>query len=421
MKKIFIVLSLLSVSSAHASVTLEEAFRSTLKENERVKEQRELTSQADDRIGQVTGGLFPQLTFNAQHFMQPSPGVQFEQFAPPHQTTLNFNVTQPLFRGLREFAGIRKARHMRDGQSASEEWNRLLLFQEVAASYLQVLTYEQDLRNLRAQSKVYADRSQEMQTRRKRGESSRSEALSAESAEASLLAELRMVEGQLEAAREYFSFLTGLPADSKLASPDGVVPKTLPTLEECLKNAGERYDVKSAMETFKAAEAAVSLAWGAHLPSLDAGANYYLLRPGFNKDVNWDVNVRLVVPLFEGGATSAGVRLAVSEKSVAELRLERTKRSALQEIRSAHSKLRARIDHLEKLRRSVSLSTENVKVLQTEFKRGLARNLDVQLALSESRVANRGFDQASFAAQLEYYQLQIASAQIPAPLQGALK
>jgi outer membrane protein len=421
MKNILLVLILVSVSNSFASVTLEQAFRSTLTENVRVREQRELTHQAEEGVNQVIGGIFPQISFNAQHIMQPTPGPQFLDFSPPHQTTLSFSVSQPLFRGLREFAGLRKARYLRDGQGASEEWNRLVLFQEVATSFLQVLTFEQDLRNLRAQSKVYADRSQDMQARRKRGESSQSEALSTESAEASLLAELRLVEGQLEGSREYFSFLTGLPADTKLVVPEGVVPQNLPSLEECLKHAGERHDVRAATEAFNAASESVSIAWGAHLPTLDATGNYYLMRPGFFNDLKWDIGIRLVVPIFEGGSTSSGVRMALSEKAVAELRLERAKRSAVQEIRSAHSKLRARVDHLEKLRRSVALSTENVKVLQKEFKRGLARNLDVQLALAESRMANRGLDQASFAALLEYYQLEIASAQIPAPMQGALK
>jgi outer membrane protein len=68
---------------------------------------------------------------------------------------------------------------------------------------------------------------------------------------------------------------------------------------------------------------------------------------------------------------------------------------------------------MKNLKKSAELSRKNTTLLARDYKRGLARNIDVQLALTEFRISQRSFDQAHFAAQLDMYQLRAAIGRLP--------
>jgi outer membrane protein len=402
-------------ASAVTATSLDDAFKSALTKSETLRQSDERYYQSDERVGQGWGGVLPNLSFQLTHQIQAQPESEVaQQFSPQNQTTANFQVSQPLFKGLREFYGLSQLDSLRSAQESLKQSTRLRLFQDVSSNYLTILSLEQDAKNLREQSELYDKRVGELEARAKRGESNQSEVLSAQSTHSSLMAEIRLQEGQLEVARENFHFLTGLPRDSSLTDPAMIAKLGGPqNLEKYIQRVEDRPDVKEAVHNYEAAREAVSVAWGAHWPEIDAVGNYYLTRPGFLQDVKWDVGLRLKVPLFEGGATHSKVREAISKRKEAELELEKTRRAALAEIRSLHQRLAARLDHMTRLKRSAELSRKNSQVVQRDYRRGLTRSIDVQLALTEFRVAQRSFDQARFTAQMDYLQLQAAAAMVP--------
>lgn len=408
-------LAVVTYAAGATPVSLDDAFKASLAKNEGILLGKEQLGQAEDRVAQVRGGIFPNVSFNVFHQIQPEPADPVaKSFSPGQQTTVNFSVSQPLFRGLREFAGLSQLQHLRSAQEATQDQLVTRLYQEVAANYLQILSYEQDLRNLREQLDLYQKRASDLAGRAQRGESNQTDVISAQATHASLSAEIRLTEGQSEVARENFVFLTGLPRESALADPKIGDGKSLAPVETFLAQIEKRPDVQAARERLEAGQKGVSVAWGAHLPTLDAVGNYYLARPGFLSDLKWDVGLRLTVPLFEGLATQAKVSEAISKRREAELELARTRRAAIQEIRSLHDRAKARFDHLQHLQKSAELSQKNSLLMQRDYRRGLARNIDVQLALTEGRIAQRGYDQAYYSAQLETIQLQAAAALLPA-------
>jgi outer membrane protein len=409
-------LAFTEIALASAPVSLAESYRAAVARSEVVGESREQVRQADLRVDQVRGGIFPQLSFNLHHLIQPEPSDPVaREFSPGQQTTMNFSVSQPVFRGLREFNGLSQLRHLRSSSEAQEKDSEQQLFVELAAGFLTILSLEQDHKNLEDQLSLYEKRLDELKKRAGRGESNASEVVSAEATQAALSAELRLVEGQLAVSRETFHFLTGLDRQSRLVDPDIIGQRGGPkNVETYLQRTENRPDVQAAAERYEAARSEVSVAWGEHFPSVDIVGNYYVQRPGFLRDLNWDVGVRVAVPIFEGGATQARIEEAISKRKQAELALQRARRSAEQEIRSIHQRLLARLDHMTRLRRSTELSKKNTTLLQRDYRRGLARNIDVQTALAEFRIAQRSFDQARFSAQLDMLQLQAAAALAPA-------
>lgn len=400
-----------------APTSLDQAFHAALERDESVRQSDEQVVQASARLARVRGGLFPDLSFSAYHLMQPEPDDPIaREFSPPQQTTLTFTARQAIFRGFREFAGMSQ-----QGQlvAAREEGRKLRiqeLYERVAVSYFNVLSLEQDLKNLSEQVEIYSERVGDLRARTRRGESSSTELLSSQSTANSLQAEQRLVQGQLQVARETFRSLTGLSKDSELVDP-ALIPRDgktrVETLDRYLSRIEKRPDIQAAIAELNASDDGILIARGAHFPTIDAVGNYYVRRPGFFKDINWDVSIQVQVPLFAGGSTQAQVREAASRNRESDLELARVRRLAEDEIRGLHESLRARIEHLTLLRQAAALSGENAQVSRREFKRGLVRSIDVQLALSEYRVARRALDQAHFAAQLDLLRLEIASGKEP--------
>lgn len=397
-----------------AAVPMDQAFHSALEQSESVRQSQERVVQAQERVSQVKGGLFPDVSFNATYVLQPTPSDPIAaEFSPPRQTTAQFSLVQPVFRGLREFAGLRQQKELASAEEARRQQSLQRLYQDVASSYLNVLALEQDVKNLEEQVTIYASQVTELRRRTRRGESGTSELLATEATQKTIAAELRLVRGQLEGARENFHSLTGLSREAELRDPKLVGEGKNTKLESYLGRIESRPDLRAALDQSEAAQEAIWVARGAHLPTIDVAGNYYLKRPGFLEDTKWDVAFRLTLPLFAGGTIQSEVREAASLDREAELELARLRRVAEAEIRAYYKTFRARVDHLALLKESVRIAERNVTVSQREFRRGLVRNIDVQSALAEYRNARRALDRSRFAAQLDFLNLEISAGFTP--------
>ncbi|MBX2995264.1 MAG: TolC family protein [Bdellovibrionaceae bacterium] len=400
------------------AASLDQAVQSALQKNETVAQSREQLRRSEEQISQARSAIFPNLSLNASYLIQPKPSDPIAaEFFPEQQRTANFTLTQPLFRGFREFAALRQRKNLYSAQEQARLGQLIKLYQEIAASFLDVLALEQDLRNLEGQKTIYAQRVKDLQARTRRGESSTTEALTAQSTAAALDAETQMVQSRLRTARENMSFLTGLPVDEALTDTDDMATFTLRPLSEYLARIDERPDVKALKENARAADEEVSIARGGHWPSADVVGNYYLVRPeGFMEDLKWDVTFKFSLPLFEGGLRQSQVREAASKRGESELELARIRRQTEAEIKSLHESLRIRADQLKALKLASDLSEKNYQVLLRDSRRGLTRSIDVQLGLTEYRVARRTFDQARYQARLDRIKLETAAAILPSAL-----
>ncbi len=406
----FAVVALTTPVVAQA-VTLEEAYRAALTKNETVLQNAQLVVQAGEHVKQARSGVLPSLSIGLTHLIQAEPSDPIaREFSPRNQTTASISLSQPVFRGFREFAGIRQEKELLSAQRSTERATQLDLYENIASRYLGVLSLEQDLRNLNEQAVIYDKRIHELHGNVGRGETNQTELLTAQATQAAVLAESRVVQSQLLSTRQNFEFLTHLPANSEFIEP--AVAKDIPSpekLDTYLARIDKRPDIHSAIQQAEAADAQVSVQWGAHLPSADAMANYYLKRPGFLEDIKWDVQLTVSMPIFQGGAISSKVREAVSQQIASDLQLQKMRRQANEEIRSLHANAIARADQVDKLKRAVELSEKNTAVVQRDYRLGLTRGTDVQVVLVEYRVQRRAYDHARYDALMDLIRLQVAS------------
>jgi outer membrane protein len=399
------------------ALTLDDYFAQALTRSEVVATQGELIRQAEERYRQATAALYPTVSGVASYLWQDS-GARDQTASPTRQPHARLTATQPLFRGFREFAAIRQTQALVDAQGDDYRHARTQLFKDVAQNFYDVLALEQELKNLDDQIDQYRQREDELRSRVRIGRSRIGETLSVQSTISTLRAQVEQRRAELNAAREAFAFLSGLPASTPLRDTEPMPPEP-GALDDYLARLAQRPDVKAAQQRLAAAQENITVARGAHLPSLDLNANRYLERAGSLEDVEWDVQLALTVPLYAGGSVQSRVREAQSQSTQAELGASQVQRLAEQEIRSLYQSVVLDRSQLDALENATDAARRNHETQQRDYRLGLVTNLDVLQALAAFQENQRALDRARFTARLNYQRLQAAAARRPVSPGGA--
>jgi len=409
-----LLLSCLSATAADSTtdaLTLDDTFAQAMVRSEVVATQVELIRQAEERYRQANAAILPTLSGIASYTWLDK-GAADTTTNPTRQPYARLTGTQPLFRGFREFAAIRQSKALVGAQSDDYQNARVQLFKDVAQNFYDVLTLERDLVNLDEQIGQYQQREKELQDRVRIGRTRPGEVLTVQATISTLRAQVEQTRIQLSTARDIFAFLSGLPAATPLRDTE-MLPSNLDAIDDYLMGVVLRPDVKAAQRRQVAAQENITVARGAHLPSLDLNANRYLERTGSLENVDWDVQLALTVPIYSGGSVQSRVREAQSLSDQAELATTRARRLADQEIRSFYQTVvldRARLDALEK---ATGAAKSNYETQRGDYRIGLVTNLDVLQALSTYLDNQQSLDRVRYNVKLNYLRLQAAAVRRP--------
>lgn len=402
-------LLLLVPSFALAAYSLEDSFKAALKRSETVAIEEEQVQQAEERYSRARGSLFPTITGIGSFTRLPEPSGQETAFTKVERPEARISATQPIFRGLREFAALKATKLDLSAEQDSKKAATILLYGDVAANFYQILSVEQDLRNFREQIELSQRRVTELSARRRIGRSRTSEVLTVQSTVANLEAQSAGLQALLVGAREAFAFLTGLDQQAVLKDTE-TLPKRIDSMQSFLKRIDQRPDITALTKRSEVADQNISIARGAHLPTVDVTGNYYLKRTGVQESQKWDVTALLVVPIFSGGAIQSQVREATSVSRQSELVLSATRRRVEQEIRSLWQYVQTDQRQLDALSRAAELAERNYREQTKEYALGLVTNLDVLSALNVFQDARRNLDRTRYQAKLDLIRLEAAVA-----------
>jgi outer membrane protein len=409
-----LLLVLAEAAAAEPPATLADCYAAALERSDTLAVESERLRQAEARIRQARGAALPTLAMTGAYLVQQASGEDplRRAFAPTTQPSARVTVTQPLFRGFREFAALRTARHLRDAQAAARRWAEILLYEDVVAAFHETLAAEHEVASLEAQTGVYDRLVADLERRAATGRSREGEVLAARAARARTAAQLAAARGREAAARETLRFLTGFGPDRVLATPAGD-PAPLGGLADYLAGAAGRPDVTAAEARREAAGEDVAVARGARWPALDLVGNYHLVRSGFLEDIRWDAQVALTVPIFNGGVTGARVLEAESRHRESGREAERVRRGAELEIRTAYAQAAAAEREVEALRAAAAAAAASETRQRAEYDLGLVSNLAVLEAVAGRLEAERALVRAELGLRAARLRLDAAAGRAP--------
>ncbi|MBK7975399.1 MAG: TolC family protein [Deltaproteobacteria bacterium] len=196
--------------------------------------------------------------------------------------------------------------------------------------------------------------------------------------------------------------------EPKLPAP--LEPATLGAraLPELVDEAHRRRpDLAATRSQIDVAEGVLDVALGDYAPRLDVAGNYYTHRDGTLEDVDWDVTADLSVPIFEGLRTTTHAREAQSQKRQAELFYEGQARAIAKDVTAAYHSLRASSAARTSREETARSAEENFRLLEAEYRLGLASNLELvtaqqQLTQARLELENERLDEQRLAYELAF-------------------
>ena len=405
----FIGFSNLSFANQNG-MTLEDAYHLALKRSEDLQIQEEQVVQAEEKLSQSKGALFP--TINGVGTFQKQDSSASAPTAPTTQNTVKLTADQPLFRGFREFAALRQQKKGLQSSEALRDQAKVQLFTDVSQAYYNLMILFHNINILKHQIEVNDKRFNELKSFRKIGRSRESDVLALEASIAALEASIESTRSQTEVAWGVFSFLTGLTDRPQLAD-DEEVPSQLKPVSEFLSTVDARPDLKALEIAAMSSEEGIAIARGGHLPSLDLLGNYYFDRPGVLAPVKWDVSLALIFPIFQGGVVMSQVRQAASIYNQAEILYQKTKRQTIVTIEQLYNQVQIEYLQRQKQDKASDLALKNYEAQLKDSRLGLVTNIDVLTALSNAQDSLLLSNQVHYQTKVDYLKLLAATLERP--------
>lgn len=229
------------------------------------------------------------------------------------------------------------------------------------------------------------------------GLTSQSDVESATAQVGSLQAQLPQFDAQIAQAMNGLAVLTGNAPGTLDAELEvqGAVPPVRPSVPIGLPStlARRRPDIRRAESDLHAATAEIGVAVAQMYPDVSLTGNVgtrateakYLARWS---SLFWTVGPSISLPIFEGGALRANVRIAKAQAGQAALQYRSTVLKALQDVDNALVSYRTDQDRREALTRTVEANRISLQLATDSYRKGLVtfiNVLDAERQLAETR------------------------------------
>lgn len=394
-------------------LTLSRAFELALIRSEELGMKSEMLEAAKAHFYQSLGTILPHISYHADHLRQDSDENAVNTDGSARNFTREtsdqgyFSLHQPIFGGFKDLAAIGAAGSEKAQRRFEFERARQILFQNVMEAFYGVLQAQKDREIFEKTQKLTEDRINELEGRVKLGRSRESEMLTS-------TVDFKLTVAELEESRraeaiwkELLEFYIGKRIEGGLVD-EGSPNAEMRTIEEYLSETDGRADIMANRENKNLADKKVIVAKGGLFPTIGVDANYYTKREGFVKDVDWDVLLRIDVPIFEGTEVFGDIKLANADQKSAELLLSMTERMATMDVRNAHRNYLSLKSQEAALKEAAEASEKNYNTLTEEYRLSLVNNLQVIDSLRQYQDIQRRYNQALFEARRNFWRLMVA-------------
>lgn len=348
-----------------SALTLSEALQRALAANPGLARARGEIAVAEAQLDQTRSAVLPKVSLSGnltRNSDEASFGSGSDQrtLLPLTDWSYRLTVAQPIWAGNRDRRALAQSRlgieSARQGAQDTEE--QLLL--NVAADYLSVVEAEQLIAVEQSNLDLARGRQKQATDLFEAGETTRVEALRAESDVKAAERRLAEVRQQRENAVGRLRLDLALDGPLSVTDPAGEVPAP-PTEQALLIEADRsRPEVAQAQTALEVARLEVAKQRGALLPVVTGEGGWVDQKSPFPTDTYGYLTLRVNVPLYQGGEVAARVETARQRQRQAELRLAEVRQQVREEVRQA-------LVDLETSRASLALSQEQLNAAQAEY------------------------------------------------------
>ena len=305
--------------------TLADAMAVAYETNPQLLAQQAALRATDEQVAQANAGWRP--TVNAQG----SYGVQHFGFTPFHPDPANpaltvnqasahpvqgqLTVTEPVFRGGRTYAEVRRAKaQVRAGRAQLTDTEQTVLL-AAASAYMNVVRDSAIVELREANVSLLTKQRDSTKVQFDAGALTRTDVAQSEARLAGAQSDLTTAQGQLATSRATFLQTIGRPSETLETSP--ALPPLPGTQADVVALAMKQNpQLIAAQENERAASFAVDDAYGALLPQLSVQGQYFYSHGNLTNSIGQagttDHGLALLgllnVPIYQGGADHAAVR-----------------------------------------------------------------------------------------------------------------
>lgn len=319
-----------------------------------------------------------------------------------------FVIEQPLFQGFKSLAAVRGSGSLKTQRREERIRAEHLLFIDVVDAFYGLLHDERDVGIIEEIYSLLEERIRDLEQRESIGRSRMSEVATAKARLKIAEAQLARAHGALAVSENLIEFLIGRRISSKELRGTPFSASDAFDLEAALGSVDDRPDVSASRQMVKTAWQSVVSNQSALWPEITLENNQYEKREGFQSGIDWDLLLKINVPLFRGGGSVGNIKAALSDWRKAKWVYARSKREAELEIKDAYANWMAASDEYKALQEAVRASAENFAAQKDEYAHNLVNNLDVLEALRELNENRKEENRSHYNMISQYYRLQVA-------------
>lgn len=410
-----IALLLLPVSASADTVpenlTLKEAHRLALENNERLNVSRNNVSVAKRDVQEARSELLPQLSVSGESYRQKEVS-QFGAPAPEEETNFSASLVQPLYEGGKNIHGLNVRKH-------EQTMSRFALFRrkqevlfDVSRIYYNVLLEERNVEIQRNTLKRAQQQLKLAKSRREVGKVTQNAVLRAQVQVSEAQEKLARRKNAVELAREDLAVELGLDSVSETVAEPQSIALTDTSIQNFKSTAYEkRRDLRRAQEQVNALQERVKFEKGDFYPSFSFVGQYdWFDEEQFHgTDEDWRVTLRGSYPLFTGWRDEAQTKRAKIRVKSANEQYERLKREIRRDVRRVHLDLQTQRNVIKTLENRVTQARENHKEITARFEEGLVDAVDVSDAITILNEAELRLASARNTLHLDRIKLKLAA------------
>ncbi len=392
---IFLAMLLLLSPSLYA-LTLDEAVKTALENNHRIKEQEALVGAEEGRVASRKSAFLPGATLSYSYLRQDN---VISPFQTRESSVLSAELTYNLFNGLRDRRALQAEEARLDASRYQKKAVEADIILETKRAYIEVLRAEKNLGAAREAVGLLKRQTHDAGLYYREGLIARNDLLKVEVELASAKQDLIRAEGNLRVARSRLERTTGKnladEALDEIARPSFVSYKETRLREMMLKNRSELKYLRALRQARMYGMEGIR---GGYLPSLDASLTHDRYGDSYlpdGRDGLPGTQTRAMVVarwnIFDGLRKSNDIKAEEAEIRALKERLMDMEDELSLQFRTALENYRVAGERLGVSKKAVEQAEENYRITENRFRQRMATTtdlLDARFLLTRSRIEN---------------------------------